>query len=42
MKKLMTALVVVAAVTAFLTFTTPGHRVLNSLGFATACEGNNC
>ena len=43
MKKAMTLLVAVAAVVAFLAFTTPGHRVLNSLGFATAdCGGSNC
>ena len=37
--------VVVAAIVAagFLGFTSPGHRVLNSLGFATAdCQGSNC
>ena len=40
MKKLMTALVVVAAVVASLAYTSPGHRVLNALGFATAdCSG---
>jgi hypothetical protein len=35
---------VVAAVLAagFLGFTSPGHQVLASLGFATACQGNNC
>jgi hypothetical protein len=44
MKKTVTALVVVAAATAFLWFTTPGHRVLNTLGFAMAdsCTGGNC
>jgi hypothetical protein len=36
MKKML-ALVVIAIVAAgFLGFTTPGHRVLNTLGFATA------
>ena len=43
MKKIITALVVVAAAAAFLVFTTPGHRMLNSLGFAMAdCNGSNC
>ena len=38
------ALAVVAVVAAgFLGFTSPGHRVLNALGFATAdCTGSNC
>ena len=36
MKKIVLALVVVAAVVASLAYTSPGHRVLNSLGFATA------
>jgi hypothetical protein len=26
----------------FLGFTSPGHRVLASLGFATACVGSAC
>jgi hypothetical protein len=43
MNKMIAALVLVAAVAAFLTFTTPGHRVLASLGFATAdCGNQNC
>jgi hypothetical protein len=44
MNKMIAALVVVAAVAAFLAFTAPGHRVLASLGFATAdCQGSsNC
>ena len=42
MKKIITALAVVVVAAACLAFTTPGHRVLNTLGFATACEGNNC
>ena len=43
MKKIIAALAVVIVAAAFLAFTTPGHRVLNSLGFATAdCGGNNC
>jgi hypothetical protein len=41
MKKLIAVLVVVAAAAGFLAFTSPGHRVLNSLGFATA-DGGNC
>ena len=38
------ALAVVAVVAAgFLGFTSPGHRVLNALGFATAdCSGQSC
>lgn len=37
------ALVVVAVVAAgFLGFTAPGHRVLNALGFATACQNSSC
>ena len=37
------ALAVVAVVAAgFVGFTSPGHRVLNALGFATACETGNC
>jgi len=41
MKMLLAALVVVVVAVAFLVFTTPGHRVLNSLGFATA-DGGSC
>jgi hypothetical protein len=33
---------VVAAITAwFIGFTTPGHRLLNAIGFSTACD-NGC
>jgi hypothetical protein len=43
MNKMIGALVLVAAVAAFLAYTSPGHRVLNTLGFATAdCTSNNC
>jgi hypothetical protein len=43
MSKMIASLVFVAAVAAFLAFTTPGHRVLNSLSFATAdCQGSSC
>lgn len=42
MKKIVTALVVVVVAAAFLGFTTPGYRVLNSLGFATADGGGSC
>ena len=43
MKKIIAALAVVIVAAAFLAFTTPGHRVLNSLGFATAdCGGSQC
>ena len=42
MRKIL-ALVVVAVVAAgFLGFTTPGHRVLNTLGFATAYDPPGC
>jgi hypothetical protein len=42
MKKII-ALVVLAVVAAgFLGFTSPGHRMLISLGFATACDGGGC
>jgi hypothetical protein len=43
--KTIIALAVVAVVAAgFLGFMSPGHRVLNALGFATAdgCSGSNC
>jgi len=40
--KMIAALVLVAAVAAFLAHATPGHRVLNSLGFATADGGGSC
>ena len=36
----LTVAVIVAA--GFLGFTSPGHRALNTLGFATACETGNC
>jgi hypothetical protein len=43
MKKIISALAVVVVAAAILAFTTPGHRVLNSLGFATAdCTGTQC
>ena len=43
MKKIVATLVVVVVAAAFLGFTTPGHRVLASLGFATAdISGNGC
>jgi hypothetical protein len=43
MKRIIAALAVVVVAAAFLAFTTPGHRVLNSLGFATAdCNGSQC
>jgi hypothetical protein len=42
--KTIFVLVVLAVVAAgFVGFTSPGHRVLNALGFATAdCSGTNC
>jgi hypothetical protein len=42
MKKIVAALAVVAVAAVFLAFITPGHRVLNSLGFATADNGGGC
>ena len=43
MKKIVAALAVVVVAAAFLGFTAPGHRVFNSLGFATAdCGGSTC
>ena len=42
MKKIVAALAVVVVAVSFLAFTTPGHRVLNTLGFATACDGSGC
>ena len=36
-------IVIIAAAVGFFGFTTPGHSVLNSLGFATAdCTSSNC
>jgi hypothetical protein len=29
-------------VVGLLAFTSPGHRLLNSVGIATACAGNDC
>ena len=40
MRKIIAALAVVIVASAFLGFTTPGHRVLNSLGFAMADSGS--
>ena len=47
MNKIIALVVVAVFATWFLGFTTPGHRVLNALGFATAdggagCGGSNC
>jgi hypothetical protein len=42
MKKLVAALSLVAAAAAFLGFTTPGHHLLNTLGFATADPNGGC
>jgi hypothetical protein len=34
---------VIAAITAwFIGFTTPGHRLFNAVGFATACAISDC
>ena len=37
MSKLWASLVVIAVLAAGVAFTSPGHRVLYRLGFATAC-----
>jgi hypothetical protein len=42
MKKIITLAVVAIVAAGFLGFTSPGHRVLSSLGFATACNTQNC
>jgi hypothetical protein len=44
MKRILAALAVVVVAAGFLAFTTPGHSVLATLGFATAdpCTGSNC
>jgi hypothetical protein len=35
--------IVIAIVTAwFIGYTAPGHRLLNAIGFSTACEGGGC
>ena len=41
MKKIIALAVVAIVATGFLGFTTSGHRVLNTLGFATA-DGGGC
>ena len=42
MRKIIALVVVVVVAGAFLGFTTPGHRVLNTLGFATAYDPPGC
>ena len=47
MNKIIALVVVAVFAAGFLGFTTPGHRVLSTLGFATAdggggCGGSNC
>jgi hypothetical protein len=43
MKKIVTVEVVLVLAAGFLGFTSPGHRGLNALGFATAdCQSSNC
>jgi hypothetical protein len=44
MKRNITLAILLAVVVGggLLAFTMPGHRVLSTLGFATACEGNGC
>jgi hypothetical protein len=43
MKTILALAVLAVVAVGFLGFTSPGHRVLNSLGFATAdCGGGSC
>ena len=43
MSKLWTATAVIVVIAAGLIFTSPGHRVLYTLGFSSACGGSdNC
>ena len=44
MKRNITLAVLLAVVVGggLLGFTAPGHRVLSTLGFATACDNSNC
>ena len=42
MRKIIAFAVLAIVAAGFLGFTPPGHRVLSSLGLATACEGGNC
>jgi hypothetical protein len=42
MKKIIALAVVAIVAAGFLGFTSSGRRVLNSLGFATACNTGNC
>ena len=41
MKKIIAVAVVAVVAAGFLGFTSPGHGVLSSLGFATACSGQS-
>ena len=42
MRKIIALAVVAVVAAGFLGFTSPGHHLLNTLGFATACNGSNC
>jgi hypothetical protein len=42
MKKIIALAVLAIVAAGFLGFTSPGHRVLNTLGFATACTSPSC
>jgi hypothetical protein len=42
MKKIIALAVVAIVAAGFLCFTSPGHRVLSSLGLATACPTASC
>jgi hypothetical protein len=42
MNKIIALAVVVIVLGAFLSFTSPGHRLLSTLGFATACPNEGC
>ena len=39
MRNIVIGVVVAVLVAWFVGYTAPGHRLLNSLGFATACDG---
>jgi hypothetical protein len=42
-KTIFTDIILAVVAVGFLGFTPPGHRVLSTLGFATAdCSGGNC
>jgi hypothetical protein len=42
MKTIIACAIAAVLAAGFLGFTAPGHRLLATLGFATACDSNNC